>query len=237
MLEELKKWWEDLKSKLGDTIIADKNTEIENALKELAALIEKKSENKEGKPKPDDKLDVTKISDELGKKIKEALGIKDINSQTQDPKPNMLDADAIAKALTAAMEPVTKLVTDLKKQTEDMAKLYQDKEKESVNLKVQELLQGSYKKGKFSSAEIAFYKEQLEKNYEVAKNIIEKLPENAIVAKQNTKSAFTLDSKPVELKTPTEEEKKKNIAKTFDISWAQSVNPDDLNRVMENIEN
>lgn len=237
MLEELKKWWDNLLKKLGVSVPPDKSAEIDAALKELVTQLEKKTEPPEGDKKTDGSQDITKIMEGLGKTIKDALGVKEPEKKEGEPKPGGLDADAIAKAITAAMEPVNKMVLDLKKQSEDMAKLYQDKEKEAASQKIQELLQTAYKKGKFSSAEIAFYKEQLEKNFEVSKNIIEKLPENAVVAKQNQKSTFTLDGKPAEPKTLTEEEKKKAIAANYDTKWARGAKPDVLGFVEENIEN
>ncbi len=199
MFDKIKKWFDDIIKKMGITVPDDKKTDLETALKEFAASLEK--EGKEG-----DDGDNKKAGEAFTEAIKKALeGAIPKTDPKPDEKTGSLDADKLTAALTTALKPFQDEVGNLKKEFESMSKLRKEQEDSAATKKLQDTLKSAHEKGKISSAQVKEYNDILEealkegsKAFDITLKTLKTLPDNAIIAKQNKAAGFSLDGKPKE---------------------------------------
>ena len=237
MLEKLKAFLKSFFEQKGIKIPDDKSAEFETALKEF---IKKYEQENPPKPleKPEAQPDMTKAIEELTKQFTEMTGGKKQEPSNPTPPTPTFDAEKFGEALAKTLKPISDALLEVQKINKELAEKQANSEKNELNVKIQNLLEKSWKSGKISSEQIKDYKELLGKNYDVTAKVIELLPDNQVIAKQNEKKKFSLDgtSQPEqqEIKDKIKEGVLPNPAKSFtQTKWGNSAKPVILQHVLE----
>ena len=241
MLEKLKAFLKGFFEQRGIKIPDDKSAEFETALREFIEKYEKENPPKppeKPEAQPEAQPDMTKAIEELVQQFTEMTGGKKQEPSNPTPPTPTFDAEKFGEALAKTLKPISDTLLEVQRVSRELAEKQTNNEKNELNIKIQNLLEKSWKSGKISSEQIKDYKELLGKNYDVTAKVIELLPDNQVIAKQNEKKKFSLDgtSQPEqqETKDKTKEGVLPNPAKSFtQTKWGNSAKPVILQHVLE----
>ena len=167
MFEKMKTMFLELVKKIGLEVPADKSAVIDAAIQKIADDLDKNND-------PDA---VKKGFEELG------LSLKDILKQTEkkeDPKPDPKpDPKAtVNPELEEAIKTLTQKITDLEKSQTDIANTV-------LAEKVTIELNKAVRAGKISITAKEKYGKMLTENFESIKTVLDDMPDNVQIAKQN----------------------------------------------------